>query len=108
MTGVEKVNIENCRSLQNIKNLLGYAVRKRRGYYEDIKLFDEHRGDTLEMFKYVGFINTGHTLKNETYSITNLGNDYYKEFFGTYSYLKKRLAGLYDRFKADLIYRLSE
>ena len=107
MASIEKINIGNGRSLQNIKNLLGYAVRKRRGYYEDIIRIDEHSGDTLDMFKSVGFINIGHTLKHETYSVTKLGDEYYKDFFGRYSYLKKRLAGLWDRFKADIADRLS-
>ena len=108
MTGIEKINIGNCRSRQNIKNLLGYAVKKRCGYYNDIRRVDERRGDTLEQFKSVGFINAGHTLKNETYSITNLGDEYYKDVFGRFDYWGKRLSGLWDRIKADLSDRLSE
>ena len=108
MAGIEKINIKNSLTKQNVKNLLGYAVRKRRGYYNDLRHVDEYNGATIDSFKSVGFINTGHTLKHETYSITNLGDEYYKDVFGRYSYLKKRLAGLWDRFKTDMIDRLSE
>lgn len=108
MTGIEKINIHNCVSRNNIKNLLGYAVKKRRGYYEDIYHIDEKNGNTLDQFKLAGFLNTGHTLKKETYSITNLGDQYYKDVFGRYDYFKQRFLGLYERVKADLIDRLSE
>lgn len=108
MTSIEKININNSLTKQNIKNLLGYAVRNRRGYYNDLRQADEYNGATIDSFKSVGFINTGHTLKHETYSVTNLGDEYYKDVFGRFSYLGKRMAGLWDKIKADLIDRLQE
>ena len=108
MAGIEKINIRNGVSRTNIKNLLGYAVRKRKGYYNELSRIDYRNGETLEQFKSVGFINTGHTLKNETYSVTDLGDRYYKDVFGTYDYIKQRMSGLWDRFKSDLADRLKE
>jgi len=98
MTGIEKINIGNCLSRQNIKNLLGYAVKSRKGYYNQLRRIDNRNGDTLEQFKSVGFINTGHTLKSETFSITETGDEYYKDVFGRYSYWGKRLSGVWERF----------
>ena len=98
MQGVEKINIRNSIARQNIKNVLGYAVKQRRGYYNQLKRVDERRGDTIEQFKTVGFINTGHTLKNETFSITELGDEYYKDMFGKLSYWRQIISGNIERF----------
>ena len=95
---IERINIRNSVSRQNIKNLLGFAVKKRRGYYDQIRRVDQRHGDTIEQFKTVGFINTGHTLKNETFSITDLGDEYYKDVFGSFSYWYKRISGMKERF----------
>lgn len=106
MAGIEKINIGNSVKRNNIKNTLGYAVKNRRGYYDDIRWVDERRGETIDQFKSVGFINTGHTLKKETYSITELGDEYYKDVFGTFDYWNKRLAGALERFKEKLLKRI--
>lgn len=98
MQGVEKINIGNCVSRQNIKNVLGYAVKQRKGYYNQLKKVDERRGDTIEQFKTVGFINTGNTLKTQTFSITELGDEYYRDMFGKLSYWKQIISGNIERF----------
>ena len=108
MPSIDKINIWNSGSRQNIKNTLGYAVRKRKGYYKDIQMIDERRGETVDSFESAGFVHLAQTLKERTFGITDLGEQYYKDVFGEYSYLKNRLAGLWDRFKADLMDRLSE
>jgi hypothetical protein len=108
MPSIDKINTTNSVSRKNVKNLLGYAVRKRRGYYNELRHVDEYNGATIDSFKSVGFINTGHTLKHETYSVTDLGDEYYKDVFGRFNYMGKRFAGLWDKIKADLIDRLSE
>lgn len=95
MTGIQKINI---RDVQNIQNVLGYAVKNRRGYYKNLKKIDNRLGETLDEFKTIGFINTGHTLRSETYSITSLGDEYYKDLFGTWNYLGKRISGIFERF----------
>ena len=98
MPGVEKINIGNSVARQNIKNVLGYAVKQRKGYYSQLRRVDERLGDTLEKFETVGFINTGHTLRSETFSITNLGDEYYQDMFGKWEYWKQRLSGSIERF----------
>jgi hypothetical protein len=98
MPSIDKINIKNSFSRQNIKNVLEYAVKNRRGYYNKLRMVDERRGETIDQFKSVGFINTGHTLKSETYSITDSGDEYYRDVFGGYSYWKARLSGIMERF----------
>ena len=98
MTVIEKINIKNSLSRDNIKNVLGYAVKNRKGYYSQLKKIDERRGETIDQFKSVGFINTGHTLKSETYSVTELGDEYYKDLFGKLSYWGARISGVWERF----------
>ena len=98
MPSINKINIWNSASRENIKNTLGYAIRKRHGYYHDIRMIDERRGEVLDQFKTVGFINVGHTLKHETYSVTDLGDQYYKDVFGTFSYWYQKLYGNLERF----------
>ena len=84
--------------IENIKNVLGYAVKKRNGYYNQLRKIDEKSGDTIEQFKTIGLINTRHTLNSETYRITNLGDEYYKDLFGMFDYWKQRLSGKIERF----------
>ena len=108
MPSIDKINLGSSYARENIKNTLGYAVRKRRGYYKDIKMVDERRGDTLESFALAGFVHIGQTLKERTFGITDLGDEYYKDVFGTFDYWGKRLAGVWDKIKADLKDRLSE
>ena len=108
MPSIDKINIWNSASRQNIQNTLGYAVRKRRGYYKDIKMVDERRGQTVDSFESVGFVHLGQTLKERTFGITKLGDEYYKDVFGKLDYWGKRLSGMWDRIKADLLDRISE
>ena len=99
MSRIEKLNIHSSVSRQNIQKLLGQAVKNRRGYYDQLYRLDHRCGETIEQFKTVGFINTGHTLKRETYSITELGDEYYQDLFGKWSYWGKRISGSIERFK---------
>ena len=108
MPSIDKINIWNSGSRQNIRNTLGYAVRKRNGYYKDIKMIDERRGETIDSFELAGFVHIGQTLKERTFGITDLGDEYYKDVFGKFDYWGKRLSGWWDRIKADLSDRLSE
>lgn len=99
MPSINKINIWNSESRQNIKEVLGYAVKKRNGYYHDLKMIDNRRGDTIDSFESAGFIHTGHTLKERTFGITSLGDEYYKDVFGSYDYYVKKLAGKLERLK---------
>ncbi|MBR1620021.1 hypothetical protein IJ674_09030 [bacterium] len=78
---------------QNIKKPLGYIVRNRKGYQSDLKKYDVY----IKSFKTVGFINTGHTLKADTYSVTDLADNYYKDLFGRTSYYNQRILGFLDK-----------
>ena len=98
MTGIQKISTQKSISEQNLKKVLGYAVKNRRGYYDQLVKVDEKFGETIDKFKYAGFINTGRTLKSETYSITELGDEYYKEIYGAWNYLGKRISGIFERF----------
>ena len=102
MPGIEQINIGNSLRRRNIKKILGYAVKNRNGYYKDIKRVDEKRGVVVNSFEMTGFIHTGNTLKEKTYSITDLGDQYYKDVFGRYSYWGKRLSGALSRLKEKL------
>ncbi len=74
---------------QNLKKPLGYIVRNRKGYQSDLKKYEVY----IKSFKTVGFINTGHTLKADTYSVTSLADDYYKDLYGNLSYYSQRIKG---------------
>ena len=99
MPSIDKINLWNSASRQNIKELLGYAIKKRSGYYHDIKMIDERRGDTIDSFESAGFIHIGQTLKERTFGITELGEQYYRDVFGNYNFYCKKLAGKWERFK---------
>jgi len=94
-----KLGFENSLVRQNIKNTLGYAVKKRSGYYQDLKKTDERRGGIIDKFEMAGFIHIGRTLKEDTFSITKLGDAYYEELFGQFDYWAKRLLGALERLK---------
>lgn len=77
--------------IYNLKTSLGYIVKTRRGYQKDLPITK----DEIESFKMTGFINTGRTLREDTYSITKLADQYYTDVFGVISYLLKRIQGFF-------------
>ncbi len=77
----------------NLKNPLSFIIRNRRGYQSDLKKYDIY----IKSFQTVGFINTGHTLNADTYSVTNLADSYYKDLYGRKSYYIQRLRGFFNR-----------
>lgn len=109
MSSIDRVNLDLKNSFirQNVKNTLGYVVKKRNGYYKDLKIVDDRRGETIDKFETAGFVHIGQTLNERTFDITKLGDDYYKDIFGKMDYWQKRLSGLWERIKADLIDRLT-
>ena len=109
MSTINKINIyDYAKTKNNIRNVLGCAVKNRKVFCKDIQKVDELKGATIEELKAIGFLNEEHKLNNKTYSITKTGDRYYKDIFGKYNYWGKRLSGLWDRVKADLLDRLSE
>ena len=99
MASVDKIKITNSFARENIKKTLGYAVKKRNGYYEDLRMIDERRGDTIDKFNKAGFVNIDHAKKNSTFGITESGDEYYKDLFGSLNYWEKRISGALERFK---------
>lgn len=99
MASVDKIKITNSFMRENIRNTLGYAVKKRNGYYDDLKMVDERRGETIDKFESAGFVHIGQTMKDSTFSITELGDEYYKDLFGSLNYWEKRISGALERFK---------
>ena len=83
----DKINVEKLK-------VLTFVVRNRRGYQSDLHKFGI---DEVSSLKTVGFINTGHTLKSETYSVTNLGDQYYKDLFGIKNYYTQRIIGFVNK-----------
>ena len=79
-------NMEYTKDNELLKIHLGYVLKKKRGYLNDLKAFTGSR--EAERFINFGFVNTGHTLKYETWSATGLAKDYYIDTFGRLSYLK--------------------
>ena len=80
-------------NVNNIKTTLSYAIKHGSGYYNDLKNTDKTGGKIVEKFQTLGFINTGHTYKAETYGITRFGKQFYKEVFGFFDYLKTVIEG---------------
>ena len=78
-----------------LKRALGHIIETRRGYQEDI--IKPHGEEMIDSFRTVGFINTGHTLKYETYSVTDLGDEYYKDIYGKTSYYLQRIVGFINK-----------
>ena len=79
--------------LSDIKHVLGYAVKYRRGYRHDIDFIDGKLGRTVDNCIGSGLVHGGQTMHRKTWSITDLGDKYYKDLFGNFSYYGKRVAG---------------
>lgn len=69
---------------KEIKRNLRFIIRHRRGYLKDLSR--EIGQMNVQRFANFGFINIGHTLKYETWSMTCLAKDYYIDTFGVFSY----------------------
>ena len=102
MASVDKIKITNSFARENIRNTLGYAVKKRNGYYEDLRMIDERRGETIDKFQKAGFVHLGETLNESTFGITELGDEYYKDLFGSLNYWQQRISGAWERFKIKI------
>lgn len=83
--------------ITNIRTVLGYAVQNRKGYKFELEKIDPKKGRTVDSFESAGFVHIGRTLKRETWGITKLGDEYYKDLFGIKNYYKKRFYGLINR-----------
>ena len=100
MTHVPK--IEN---INNIRNVLGHAIKFRAGYMDDLRRIDLKRGLVADEFAKNGLIsrNAG------KYKITEQGEQYFKDMFGEFSYYKAKFSGnlkrLYENINSKLTKR---
>ena len=102
MASIDKIRITSSFARENIKNTLGYAVKKRNGYYKDLKMVDERRGETIDKFEKAGFVQIGQSVNDSTFGITKQGDEYYKDLFGSLSYWQKRISGAWERLKTQI------
>ena len=88
--------------LADIKHVLGYAVKNRRGYRHDINFIDGKAGRTIDKFVEAGLVHNGQTYQHQTWSITGLGDQYYRNLFGDFDYYRKRVSGFLSKlFRQD-------
>ena len=62
---------------KEILEALKYLYNHKRGYLHD--LLNHVSNERIEEFRCVGFIHLGYSLKYRTWSITELGKQFYKE-----------------------------
>lgn len=77
-----------------LKRALSHIVENRRGYQSELKPIEDKM---INSFKTIGFINTGHTLKSETYSTTKLADSYYRDVYGVFDWVYHRTKGIVKR-----------
>ena len=85
MPSITPVRLNREETVQNMRNVLELAVKKERGYLKDLKSIDKTGGEQVEKFASAGFIKTGYTPTEKTYSITDLGREYFSDFFAKIS-----------------------
>lgn len=71
------------------KDALLYICKKGCGYAEDLEKTVEKK--YVSEFETVGFITRGHSLKSKTWKKTNFADQYYKDLYGSLSFLKVKL-----------------
>ena len=64
---------------QNRINMIKYVSEQGSGYIKDLKAQDAFNGRTVDEFMSMGFINTGFTSQEKTWSKTQLLDDYAKD-----------------------------
>jgi len=75
---------------------LNYAVKKRSGYSKHLQA--KCGKDTFQYLQTSGAINTGMKKDGkETFKITNSGNQFYKNMYGTTEYYKTRIRGIFEK-----------
>ena len=70
---------------KDLKRNLGYVCKTKSGYVNEL-IKAVGKKEVLQ-FESVGFITKGHTLKSETWKKTKLADRYYRDMFGTWSYI---------------------
>ena len=80
---IQKVRLSREETVQNMKNVLAQAVKREHGYMKDLISIDKTGGEQVENFANLGFLKTGYTRDSKTYAITDLGREYFADFFAT-------------------------
>ncbi len=83
MPTVPKVRLSREDTISNMKNILTHAMKRERGYMKDLVSIDKTGGTQVEKFANCGFIKTGYTTDSKTYAITDLGREYFSDFFAS-------------------------
>ena len=71
--------------VEKLKDRLGYVVGKRYGKTDDLKTIIGK--EALDQFRMVGFVK----LYGRYWKCLRLGDDYYKDLYGFFSYWYRRL-----------------
>lgn len=85
MPSISPIRLNKEETVQNMRNVLALAVKKERGYLKDLKCVDKTGGEQVEKFASAGFIKMGYTPTEKTYAITDLGREYFSDFFAKIS-----------------------
>lgn len=83
MPTIQKIRLNKEETIQNMKDVLSLAVKREHGYMKDLVNIDKTKGEQVEKFISNGFIKTGYTKDSKTYAITDLGREYFADFFAT-------------------------
>lgn len=71
--------------IDELKNRLGYVVGKRYGKTDDLR--DAIGDDAVKQFRIAGFIK----VYGRNWKSLRMGEDYYKDMYGFFSYWYRRL-----------------
>lgn len=78
MVKIPSIPIVSTKQFQDTRRALGFMYNvKPAGYMTCLKSFVDKK--LVEDFRVAGFLKTGYSRKGQTYSITNLGAQYYKD-----------------------------
>lgn len=83
MPNVSKIMLSREEMVQNMRCILTQAVKREHGYMKDLVNMDKTSGEQVEKFASCGFIKTGYAKDGKTYAITDLGREYFSDFFAS-------------------------
>ena len=79
MPTVKRFELNSTQYSQNLTNVLGYAVKQRKGLVSDLAKIDIKKGESVEDFRHIGLIKT---QGSKHFEITKLGEQYFNDFCG--------------------------
>ena len=78
---IQQIRLNHEETLNNMKVILEVASKRGRGYIKDLKNIDKTGGEQVDKFVSIGFLKTGYTPQEKTYALTDLGREYFSDFF---------------------------